>query len=506
MRLSLTPTTIRMLPVRPDRQEGTTIRDPLARKRSVKRAVAISLVLAVVVASLVAAAPAAKPQSAGAAVTASTSQPDIVLILTDDQRYDTLWAMPTVQSELVAKGIEFSNGYVSNPLCCPSRTTILTGRYSHSTGVYTNKPGQPYGGFPAFHDRWTIATALHDAGYDTALFGKYLNGYRTSYVPPGWDRWFATWDQGGFYGYSANSDGALGTFGADPIDYGTDVLSKRATGFIRSTDPGRPLFLYFAPHAPHEPATPAPEDETKFSNLEPWRPVSYDEVNVSDKPDYIREEEALDRAMTAKIDQFRRDQYRSLLAVDRAVADIIDALADTGRLSNTMLVFMSDNGMLWGEHRWNKKVVPYEESIRVPFVLRADSLVAAPRRDGHLVLNVDLAPTFAQLAGIAAPDMEGRSLLPLIASPAASWRSDFLIEHLKMDAGGVPTYCGVHSSRYVYVDYTTGEEELYDLVRDPNQLTNRANDPVYRGERRALRDRLVQLCHPRPPGFSFSFR
>ncbi len=120
MRLSLTPTTIRMLPVRPDRQEGTTIRDPLARKRSVKRAVAISLVLAVVVASLVAAAPAAKPQSAGAAVTASTSQPDIVLILTDDQRYDTLWAMPTVQSELVAKGIEFSNGYVSNPLCCPS--------------------------------------------------------------------------------------------------------------------------------------------------------------------------------------------------------------------------------------------------------------------------------------------------------------------------------------------------------------------------------------------------
>jgi arylsulfatase A-like enzyme len=506
MRLSLTPTTIRMLPVRPDRQEGTTIRDPLARKRSVKRAVAISLVLAVVVACLVAAAPAAKPQSAGAAVTASTSQPDIVLILTDDQRYDTLWAMPTVQSELVAKGIEFSNGYVSNPLCCPSRTTILTGRYSHSTGVYTNKPGQPYGGFPAFHDRWTIATALHGAGYRTALFGKYLNGYRTSYVPPDWDRLFATWDQGGFYGYSANSDGALGTFGADPIDYGTDVLSQRATGFIRSTDPGRPLFLYFAPHAPHEPATPAPEDETKFSNLEPWRPVSYDEVNVSDKPDYIREEEALDGAMTAKIDQFRRDQYRSLLAVDRAVADIIDALADTGRLSNTMLVFMSDNGMLWGEHRWNKKVVPYEESIRVPFVLRADSLVAAPRRDGHLVMNVDLAPTFAQLTGIAAPDMEGRSLLPLIASPAASWRSDFLIEHLKMDAGGVPTYCGVHSSRYVYVDYTTGEEELYDLVRDPNQLTNRANDPVYRGERRALRDRLVQLCHPRQPGFSFSFR
>jgi arylsulfatase A-like enzyme len=506
MKLILTPTTIRMLAVRTGRQERATVRDPLARKRFARRAVAITVALATVIGTLVAAAPEAQPQSTGASTAATRTRPNIVLILTDDQRYDTLWAMPTVQSELVAKGMEFTKGYVSNPLCCPSRTTILTGQYSHSTLVYTNKPGQPYGGFPAFHDQWTIATALHGAGYRTALFGKYLNGYRTSYVPPGWDRWFATWDQGGFYGYSANTDGALGTFGSNPTDYGTDVLAERATGFIRSTDPGRSLFLYFAPHAPHEPATPAPEDERKFSNLEPWRPTSYDEPNVSDKPEYIQAEESLGGAMAAKIDQFRLDQYRSLLAVDRAVSNIIDALADTGRLSNTMIVFMSDNGMLWGEHRWNKKVVPYEESVHVPFVVRADSLLAAPRRDGHLVLNVDVAPTFAQLAGIAAQNMEGRSLLPLIASPTASWRFDFLLEHLKMDEGGVPTYCGVHTSRYVYVDYTTGEEELYDLVRDPNQLTNRAYDAAYRDERRALRERLVQLCRPRPPGFSFSFR
>jgi N-acetylglucosamine-6-sulfatase len=495
-----------MLAVRPDRQECATARDPLARKRSARRALVIASALALVIATLIAVAPAASPESAvGTAAAASTTRPDIVLILTDDMRYDMLWAMPTVQSEVVARGIEFTDGYVSNPLCCPSRTTILTGRYSHSTLVYTNKPGQPYGGFPAFHDQWTIATALHGAGYRTALFGKYLNGYRTSYVPPGWDRWFATWDEGGFYDYSANSDGALRTFGSNPADYGTDVLAQQATGFIRSTDPGRSLFLYFAPHAPHEPATPAPEDEAKFSDLESWRPASYDEANVSDKPEYIQAEEPLGGTMAAKIDRFRLDQYRSLLAVDRAVADIIDALADTSRLSNTMLVFMSDNGMLWGEHRWNKKVVPYEESIRVPFVVRADSLIGAPRADGHLVMNVDLAPTFAQLAGIAAPNVEGKSLLPLIASPTTSWRSDFLIEHLKMDVGGVPTYCGVHSSRYVYVDYTTGEEELYDLVRDPQQLTNKAYDPAYQDERHALRERLVQLCRPRPPGFSFSF-
>jgi len=506
MKPILTATTIRLLAWQPPRQSWASTRDPLARKRSARRALVIVTVLAVVMATLIAVAPAASPvQAVGTAAAAGTGQPDIVLILTDDQRFDTLWAMPIVQSELVAKGIEFTNGYVSNPLCCPSRTSILTGRYSHSTEVYTNKPNQPYGGFPAFHDQWTIATSLHGAGYRTALFGKYLNGYRGAYVPPGWDRWFVTWDQGGFYGYSANTDGALSTFGSDPIDYGTDVLAQRATSFIRTTDPGRPLFLYFAPHAPHEPATPAPGDGSKFSDLEPWRPVSYDEANVSDKPDYIRAEESLGGTMAAKIDQFRLDQYRSLLAVDRAVSDILDALSDTGRLSNTMLVFMSDNGMLWGEHRWNKKVVPYEESIRVPFVVRADALLDSPREDGHLVMNIDLAPTFAQLAGIAAPNMEGRSLLPLIASPTASWRSDFLLEHLKMDVGGVPTYCGVHSSRYVYVDYSTGEEELYDLVRDPNQLTSRANDPAYRDERKPLRDRLVQLCRPRPPGFSFSF-
>jgi len=506
MRPILTPTAIRLLAWQPPRQSRALARDPLARRRLARRALVIAVVLAVVIATLIAVAPVASPEAAaGTAAAASTRQPDIVLILTDDQRYDTLWAMPAVQSELVAKGIEFSNGYVSNPLCCPSRTTILTGRYSHSTLVYTNKPSQPYGGFPAFHDQWTIATALHGAGYRTALFGKYLNGYRTSYVPPGWDRWFATWDQGGFYDYSANADGALSTFGSNPADYGTDVLAQRATGFIRSTDPGRSLFLYFAPHAPHEPATPAPEDEAKFSNLEPWRPASYDEANVSDKPEYIQAEDSLGGAMAAKIDQFRLDQYRSLLAVDRAVSDIIDALADTGRLSNTMIVFMSDNGMLWGEHRWNKKVVPYEESVHVPFVVRADSLIAAPRSDGHLVLNMDLAPTFAQLAGIAAPNMEGRSLLPLIASPTASWRFDFLLEHLKMDVGGVPTYCGVHSSRYVYVNYVTGEEELYDLALDPHELSNKAQDPSYRDVRRDMRNRLVQLCQPRPPGFSFSF-
>jgi arylsulfatase A-like enzyme len=170
-----------------------------------------------------------------------------------------------------------------------------------------------------------------------------------------------------------------------------------------------------------------------------------------------------------------------------------------------MIVFMSDNGMLWGEHRWHNKLVPYEESVRVPMVVRYDPLIAAPRRDPRLVVNVDLAPTFAQIAGVDAPNVEGRSLLPVLASARGPWRTDFLMEHMRMDPGGVPTYCGVHSERYVYVDYVTGDEELYDLATDPYEMQNVVGSAAYAEVLIAMRERLKELCDPRPPGFRFSY-
>jgi arylsulfatase A-like enzyme len=213
----------------------------------------------------------------------------------------------------------------------------------------------------------------------------------------------------------------------------------------------------------------------------------------------------LSDATKATIERFRRDQYRTLVDVDRAVSEIVDALSDTGRLSNTMIVFTSDNGMLWGEHGWSSKVVPYEESIRVPFVIRDDVLITSPRVDDRQVLNIDLAPTFADIAGISAPGAEGRSMVPLLSSSRGSWRKDFLMEHLEIGPGGVPTYCGVHSRRFVYIDYATGEEELYDLDRDPFQMTNVAASRAYGDVLRAERVRLRQLCRPRPPGFAFGY-
>jgi hypothetical protein len=175
------------------------------------------------------------------AVTATATaarRPSIVLILTDDQRWDTLWAMGHVQEVLKQHGVTFKNAFVTNSLCCPSRTTILTGKYSHSTGVYSNAP--PHGGFPSFHDRTTIATVLHGAGYRTALIGKYLNAYRAAahagYAPPGWDRWFAfAGDNGHYYSYDVTNNGRIRHYGSRPADYSTNVLANQAVGFIRNT-------------------------------------------------------------------------------------------------------------------------------------------------------------------------------------------------------------------------------------------------------------------------------
>ena len=386
--------------------------------------------------------------------------------------------------------------------CCPSRASILTGRYSHSNGVYTNQNGQPHGGFRAFDDRSTVATWLDEAGYRTAMLGKYFNGYEGPYVPPGWDRWFATYVNGAFYDYLATDNGVVRTYGSDPADYGTTVLAGEAKRFIESTPADMPLFMYFAPHAPHEPAMPAPSDRRAYTDLRPWRPTSFDEAVVSDKPEYIQDQPRLDAAKRVQIDEFRRSQLGSLMAVDRAVGTIVDTLEETGRLRNTMIVFTSDNGMLWGEHRWGTKLVPYEESIHMPFVVRFDAMIASPRTDERLVLNIDLAPTFADLANVSTRGAEGKSLVPLMGDEEGPWRTDFLLEHMQHSDGGVPTYCGVHSERYVYVRYRTGEQELYDLVRDPAELVNVVSRDGYAQIRQQLRQRLVELCDPTPPGFS----
>jgi N-acetylglucosamine-6-sulfatase len=425
-------------------------------------------------------------------------RPSVLLIVTDDQRWDTLWAMPEIQRSLVDRGVNFSESFTTSSLCCPSRASILTGEYPHTTGVY--RQGLPYGGFAAFRDSTTIATELHDAGYATGFFGKYLDSYQhdalTGYVPPGWDRWVA-FVHSQFFDYGLTVDGTVHRRGVEPEDYSTDVLAAHTEGFIRNTE--GPVFALFAPAAPHAPATPAPADEEGFGDLPVWRPPSFDEADRSDKPRHIQAIHPIGAERTEGLEVLRRNQYRSLQSVDRAVDRLLGALEDTGRLDDALVIFTSDNGLLWGEHRWLKKEVPYEEAIRVPLVVRADAIVGeGVRTDDHLVANIDLAPTIADVAGVELPGAEGESLVPLLTGTAEGWRSALLIEHMR-GANPIPTYCAVRTERYLFASYDTGERELYDLNADPYELRNLSRKEL--GLEGRLDTTLRSLCDPPPPGF-----
>jgi N-acetylglucosamine-6-sulfatase len=447
-------------------------------------------ILQVGIASTVAAPPAS-------AQVAPDDPPSVLLVVTDDQRWDTLWAMPGVERSLADRGVTFTEAFTTSSLCCPSRASILTGAYPHTTGVY--RQGGAYGGFRAFDDSTTIATVLDAAGYTTGFFGKYLDAYQSGalsgYVPPGWDRWVA-FVHSQYEDYGLTFDGRVQRFGSAPEDYSTEVLVDDAESFIRGSE--GPVFALFAPAAPHAPAIPAGVDGAGFEDLPAWRPPSFDEPDRSDKPAYVQAIRPLGPQRTASLESFRRNQYRTLQSVDRAVDRLLDALDDTGRLDDALVIFTTDNGLQWGEHRWLKKEVPYDEAIRVPLVIRADAIVEGEGRvEDHLVANIDLAPTIASAAGVELPGADGRSLLPLLEGETAPWRRALLIEHMR-GTNPIPTYCAVRTSRHLFVTYETGERELYDLEVDPYELKNLAGTKPDLEAR--LGATLKTLCDPPPPG------
>ena len=387
---------------------------------------------------------AAAPQSR--AESRAAARPNLVLVLTDDQDLllGSLDHMPRTRALIAEQGLTFANHFVPLSLCCPSRSTILTGLYPHNHKVYTNFP--PGGGYQRFdelgHEQATLATALHAAGYRTALFGKYLNGYPgledPGHVPPGWDEW-ASPVAGAPYSefrYTLNENGKLVKYGSAPADYATDVLAGKATAFVRGAAGGPPFFLYLATYAPHLPATPAPRHAGLFPDLQAPRTPSFNEADVSDKPERIRALPRLDPSQIAAIDADYRKQMRSLQAVDEAVAALVQTLQETGQLANTYVVLTSDNGFHLGQHRLEPgKYTAYETDIHVPLLVRGPG-VPAGGTVRALTSSVDLAPTLAGLAGTALrSNPDGRSLVPLLHGPAsatpaapAGWRQVILLE------------------------------------------------------------------------------
>jgi arylsulfatase A-like enzyme len=422
---------------------------------------------------------------------------NIVLILSDDERVDGNTVMKNVHNLLARHGVTFSDYHVTTSECGPSRASILLGQYSRDTGVLDNFG--PHG-FPAFNERSNLAVWLHSSGYRTALVGKYLNDYTLdgSREPPlGWDDWqvMDSVPMEKYYDYDLDENGRLVHYGHAPRDYSTTVLTRKAVAFIGRTQ--RPFFLYFAPVAPHLPAIPAKQDQDRLENLAPLHTPSIDEADIGDKPWHAWHKDLLRAAAQIYETDVRRRQLESLYALDRSVKRIVDTLRQRKLLDNTVILYTSDNGFLWGEHRLGGKLWPYEESTHVPLVVRTPWRAGRGTVDRDAVLNIDLAPTISALAGVepGLPE-DGRSFVPLLHGRRIAWRHSYLIEYLgrnMLRVGGPPKYVAVHTRRYLYVEYRRGWRELYDLRRDPWELDNVAGSPRYAATRRSLQALLGRL-------------
>jgi arylsulfatase A-like enzyme len=412
-------------------------------------------------------------------------RPNIVFVLTDDETVELGAYMPKRRALLDEAGATFTNAFVTYSFCCPARATTLRGQYAHNHRILGNE--QPSGGFEKFRElgleESTIAVWLKAAGYRTVMLGKYLNRYRpgTDGVPPGWDEWYVGGNAYVGYNYTLNENGTPATYGEDPEDFLTDVLTAHATDFIRraAAEP-EPFFVYVAPMAPHSPSTPAPRHAELFGDLELPRPASFDEADVSDKPAVVADLPPLSAEVVVAQTAHYRNRVRSMQAIDDMVEALVGALRATGQLDNTYLVYTSDNGYHLGEHRmpWGKTSA-YEPDIRVPLVVRGPGVPAGVTIDAF-VLNNDLAPTFADMARAEAPRfVDGRSFLPLFAEATTAWRHGFMVERRQSElreVGGQHAFDALRTAEWTYVEYRGGARELYDLRKDPDQLDNMVDD------------------------------
>ncbi len=462
-------------------------------------------------------------------------RPNIVVIMADDldeKLLDVLidgGHMPNLKEKIIDAGIDFRESYVTNPLCCPSRATFLTGQYTHNNNVRTNN--FPFGGVTRLDDTSTVATWLQDAGYTTGLVGKYLNGYGTEteddYIPPGWSDWQALTSSTVYsvYGNTVNDNGELVAYGEGEDDYQTDILAVRSMEFIEDASPDDPFFLWVTPLAPHvefpedwldqQPTysawyelsiRPAPRHEGVLDLDLPDEP-SFNEADISDKPPYLA-----DRPHLTEDDiENARAQYNgmaaSMLALDVLIGDVYDALVARGALDDTLLIFTSDNGYLLGRHLIPQKNAPYEESIRIPLYMRVPGIGKASI--DAMVANNDLAPTFADLAG-AEPTIpvDGRSLAPLIEDPDRNdWRRRLLFEHWSATGTTieVPTFAAVRSGAgapegagFIQVEYRSffgvpTDSEFYEIAVDPFQLDSAHEDAQYESVRGTLSEFVAAL-------------
>jgi arylsulfatase A-like enzyme len=459
---------------------------------------------------------------AGAAGHAQQPRPNVVVIMSDDQTVEQQQALEHVRTQIALEGTTFARNYAVYPLCCPSRSTYVTGQYPHNHGVLGNKP--PEGGYYKLDSANTLPVWMNGAGYATAHFGKYLNGYGTrdpKEVPPGWQNWQGAVDPTtyNYLRYCLNENGTLVGYGTSPAiqkacpgavqrpaQYQTDLYTAKAVDYIDAMAPNaQPFFLsvaYLAPHSggPNPPngrcrgsAKPPARHRGAFAGAILPRPPGFNEPDVSDKPPFIRRLPRLGRAGIENIARDYRCRREALLAVDDGVQRIMAALQRSGELGNTLVIFTSDNGFFQGEHRVPRgKIKVYEPSTRVPAVMRGPG-VPAGRRVNALTANIDLAATVADVAG-ATPGrvLDGVSLRAIAQRPRQFAGRRLVLETGPANGPANPQYSALRTGRWKYVEYVTGPRELYDLRADPFERRN-----VYAVKRETAKGLAAQLARLR---------
>src|SRR4051812_40441066 len=479
------------------------------------------------------------------------SQKNVVFILTDDMTYSELSAMPNVQSLLAAQGTSFNEAYISFPLCCPSRATMMSGQYMHNHGVRGNFP--PNGGWPKFrsHEPNALPVWLQRDGYYNVHIGKYMNGYGVADnglpVPPGWDEWYGKVSEDALYfNYQliektgANPTPHLTFYGDQPNDYQTDVFTDRAVNFVADTGASKqPFWLNLWFNSPHGPFDPAPRDLHRLSGTPLPKLPAFNEKNITDKPKWFRKQarKRISKKQAFLIGNERRRREEQLTSVDQSVGKLVQSLKDRGLLDDTYIVFASDNGFFRGEHRIvTGKYLPYDPAARVPLIIRGPGIPAGGVSN-ELVWNGDIPQTILQIASGSQDDsLDGRSLLPFAQQPALRSTRPVLLEgdtgpggtgaesaqsasararearvHVEGRQGvknleqepdaiksatntnSAPAYRSIRTDRYEYTIYANGQSELYDMKRDPFQLRSVVRDLRYRYVRQWLYTQLVPL-------------
>jgi arylsulfatase A-like enzyme len=397
------------------------------------------------------------------------TRPNVLIIVTDDQR-GGLGVMPATRTWLKKGGTKFDNAFVTTPLCCPSRASIFTGRYTHNHHVFSND-----GEGPSLIQESTLQYYLQQAGYETALYGKYLNGWDISHPPPYFDKYAERTSSSIYSNGEWNVNGVVKTI----PDYNTAYIARKAQKFLHNAGAKHPpWFMYLATAAPHSPFTPQPK--YAHAHVPYWNgdPAVF-EKDKSDKPPFVQKRHGgFDYGQAT-----RKAQFRTLMSVDHLVNKVFKTLKDLGEDKNTLVFLISDNGLMWGEHGLRHKQVPYEQAVHVPFMVRWPGHFLANATDGRLVANIDIAPTVLDAVGVT-PDptypIDGRSLLG-----ATSFRSRLLTEGfsgaLNPSGSKWESWASTRTKTYKYSEYyqpdgTVKFREYYDLTLDPWELRNLLGD------------------------------